>query len=139
VTLTIDDTFEETPLLDPKHDADNQKHDFEDARTSAQKADNGKPENNATTSYHDVPGVGAEAYLDDTVHADDSGTTTQYNVALTAVHIPRPFNVRVTVDYVIPQPENAPSDASLDTVMKSVDSRDKLTAAIASAVLTKVG
>jgi hypothetical protein len=138
VSLAIDDTFEETPLMDPMHDADNQRQDFEDARTSAQKADNGQAENNATTSYHDVPGVGAEAYLDDTVHADDSGTTTQYNVALTALHIPRPFAVRVTVDYAIPQQGNMPSDASLDTVMKSVGSRDQLAANIAAAVLTKV-
>lgn len=139
VTLTIDDTFGETPLLDPKHDADSQKQDFEGARQSAQKADNGQPENNATTSYHDVTGVGTEAYLDDTVHAEDSGTVVGYNVALTALHMPRPFAVRVTVNYSIPQPEYAPSDAALDTVMKNVAARDQLTETIASAVLTKVG
>jgi hypothetical protein len=137
VMLTVSDIWDQTPITGTD-DAAKQKDGYEQERASAQSG-NGVTENNATGTYHDISGVGAAAYLVDTVHTDDSGNDAQYTVTVDALRDPRPYRVELGVDYVLPQPDQSLPDKSLDTVMRDPATRAQLAQMITRALLTKVG
>jgi hypothetical protein len=137
VTLTIADVWSDTPITGSDDDV-HEKEGYESERHSVQSAANGPAENNATGMYHDVTGVGTAAYLVDTVHTDDAGTPTQYSVNLCVLHDPRPYNVQLDLNYVIPQPDQPLPDKALDTVLRVQSGRARLAQKIAAALLAKV-
>jgi hypothetical protein len=56
-----------------------------------------------------------------------------------AFHSPQPYHVEVSVDYVVPQPDQALPDKALDTAMRDEAVRGQLVQAITTALLAKVG
>jgi hypothetical protein len=137
ILVQVQDTWPDV-LLDGKHDAADSRQAFDDDRDSARRTYNGTSENNAIGRYYDVADVGEGAYVEDVVHTDDGGTPTSWNADLDALREPRPYNVHVGVSFVIPQPDQAVPDTSLDTAMRDRSHRDDLAKVLAQAVLTQI-
>lgn len=137
ILVQVQDTWPDV-LLDGKHDADDSRKAFDADRDSSRKTYTGTSENNAIGRYYDVAGVGKGAYVEDVVHTDDNGTPNSWNVDLEALREPRPYNVHVGVSFVIPQPDQAVPDASLDTAMRDRNHRDDLAKVLAQTVLTQL-
>jgi len=137
VQILVQDTWPDV-LLDGKHDAADSRQAFDHDRDSARSTYNGTSENNATGRYYDIAGVGEGAYVEDVVHTNDDGTPNSWNADLEALREPRPYNVHVGVSFVLPQPDQAVPDASLDTAMADRVHRDDLAKALARAVLTQI-
>jgi hypothetical protein len=138
LTLAISDQWAEEPHAGDGKDEQRERTAFEANKASALKTD-GQTENDAGFAVRDVPGIGAGAYLEDTTHKADGSTVSQYDDDLSVLHMPGPYKIDVTVDYVIPQPEQALPDKALDIAMRDASTRARLVQSITSAQLAKIG
>lgn len=137
VLLKIDDTWDDTPLGDdPAKNLENEKQQFGSDRQAASKGDS---DSSHRTTFADTSGVGVQAYTDTTAQLDESnGQPTQWNNAMSVLNEKQPFKVQLSIDYVLPQPENMPKDTSVDTAMRDDKSRNAVLDAVANAILAKV-
>ena len=135
--IQIDDTWDDTPLEDdPAKNLEHEKAQFADDRSSA---GTGESDSSHKSTVSDTSGVGVQAYTETTAQLDESsGAATQWNDALSVLNDKQPFNLRMSIDYVLPQPEDMPKDKSVDTAMRDAGTRGRALDAVAQAVLAKL-
>ena len=138
LTLAISDQWAEEPHVGDGKDDQRERAAFDANKASALKAD-GQTENDATFAVHEVPGIGAGAYLEDTTHKADGSTVSQYNDDLSVLHLPGPNKVDVTVGYALPQADQPLPDKALDTAMRDAAARARLIQSITSVQLAELG
>jgi hypothetical protein len=137
VLLKIDDTWDDTPLEDDP--AKNLEHEKEQFGSDRQAASTGTSDSSHRTTFSDTSGVGVQAYTETTAQLDEStGQPTQWNNQMSVLNEKQPFKLDMSIDYVLPQPENMPKDTSVDTAMRDDKARNAVLDALANAVLAKV-
>lgn len=138
LVLQVDDTWDDTPLEDdPAKNLAHVKEQFDQDRSAA---GSGESDSSHKTTVSDTSGVGVEAYTETTAQLDEtSGATTGWDDDLSVLNDKQPFNVRLKLDYTVPQePADMPKDKSVDTAMRDADTRGRALDAVAQAVIAKV-
>jgi hypothetical protein len=136
IMVTVKDVWDDTPLTGNQDEAHQMKAFLDDKKTA--QANDGTTESNAKYTFLPSTGLGSGSYVGDTVHVDDAGTTQQFNDYVDVMRAVRPYNLEVSLSYVIPQPDEKPTNLVLDTIMKDRAQRTKLLTTVAGVLLDKL-